>query len=466
MAGSIVAVDIGDDSEHLVEMRGNRLVRWAASTPVTNIDEEAPRPPKPDVGRRVRQLMRDAGISGKEAVLGISGLYSVTRVVKMPQLTAADALQAIPGMASSLFPIDGLSMRWQLVPGDEVFHRVLVVGVPNTMVTGNTASLGAAGIRPKTLELRAMALTRVVNRVQALIINVDTETLDVVVVSDGIPQIMRTVTITPDQGEEELVSQMSAVLHQAVVFFGQNNPDGQLPGNTPLFITGSISEDPELPGKVATKVEFPMGEIKPPIDCPPHFPVGAFAAALGLALGQLSSRSLRFMETEALSINLLPVKTNPWRLTRARAVNIFAILAGLALVVGLFGQIDDLNQEKDSLQSQMFALQNQLKVRQAEINRIQDMEKGIAAIEQLKNRHGDVRQVVSVVEGTLGADAPVTNYRITSEEVEIALQMEDVEKALEFVETLRAEGWEVSYPTLSNSLKPVIGLEVLKKSAQ
>jgi hypothetical protein len=461
-----VAVDIGDDSEHLVEMQGNRVERWAASTPVTNTDEEAPRPPKPDVGQRVRQLMRDAGISGKEAVVGISGLYSVTRVVKMPQLTAAEALQAIPKMVSNLFPIDGLSMRWQLVPGDEVFHRALVLGVPNTTVTDNTASLDAAGIRPKALELRAIALTRVVNREQALIINVDTETLDVVVVSDGIPQIMRTVTMTLEQAEEELVSQMSAALHRAVVFFGQNNPDGPLPSNTPLFITGSRSEDPELPDKVATEVEFPVGEIEPPIDCPPHFPVRTFAAALGLALGQLSSRSLRSMETEALSINLLPVKTNPWRLTWARAVNLFAMLAGLALVVGLFGQIDDLNKEKDSLQSRMFALQNQLKVRQAEINRIQEMEEGIAAIEQLKNRRGDVRQVVSVVEDTLGADAPVTNYRITSGEVEIALQMEDVEMALEFVETLRAEGWEVSYPTLLNTLSPVIGLAALKESAQ
>ncbi|GAJ20740.1 unnamed protein product, partial [marine sediment metagenome] len=94
--------------------------------------------------------------------------------------------------------MDELYLSWQTITAGGEAQQVLVVGVPRDVIDAEMQALRAAGINPRTLDLKTIALARAVNKEQALILNIEPSSFDIIIVVNGIPEVMRTVAWQQD----------------------------------------------------------------------------------------------------------------------------------------------------------------------------------------------------------------------------------------------------------------------------
>jgi len=91
-------------------------------------------------------------------------------------------IEALPGKVI-IFPSEMPVRGGFLVDGPQ---QVQVLGVPRDVLDSEVMALRAAGVNPRILDLKTMALVRAVNREQALILNIESTSFDTVVVVNGV----------------------------------------------------------------------------------------------------------------------------------------------------------------------------------------------------------------------------------------------------------------------------------------
>ena len=99
-----------------------------------------------------------------------------------------------------------------------------------------------------------MALARVVNRQQAIILNIESSSFSTVIVADGSADVMHTTawdgrTLSFDERAERLAT----TLDLPIAFYNDNHPHFHLDPRTPLFITVPLSPDSGLDERTQDK---------------------------------------------------------------------------------------------------------------------------------------------------------------------------------------------------------------------
>ncbi len=452
MARRLIALDIGPSHIRLLQVRQQRVERWASAEVerVAEMDGAIPS----DLGGQVRRLMRSSGINGGDLFVSLSGRYSVARVVRIPPPPLQETLRSLPELAQRTVPSDDLDLRWHVMSSDETGQEVLIMGTPSAAVEAQVAALRSTGLRPVALELRAMALVRLVNRDRAIIVNAEPWSVDMVVVSRGIPHVMRTVPLYAGSSPEEVTDQVAAAVDRTVAFFNDRQASSPLPPETPLFLLGSLTENPALREKVEAEVGYPLADLEPAVECPPHLPLASYAVALGLVLRGTSDNGGSQSGAKPLYINFLPPSASGWRLTPQRALAILVVLAGLAVANLLYGQVAQANQEVASVDRQLFQVEQQVKLRRAELNLIGELEVKISDIQKITAPWGRTTAALALVEKLRTPGVTIKDYTIDQKETRITADAETVDQAFDFADVLRCKGvvpvpctpWEVPYP--------------------
>jgi type IV pilus assembly protein PilM len=226
-------------------------------------------------------------------IASMTGLRSVLRTFRLPKLKPGLQEEAIRHEAEREMPVplEELYLSKQLITSNGADQRFLVLGVPREILDTEVNTLTNAGIRPDIINLKPIALTRAVNRSDAIIIDLEAETLDLVVVVGGIPAIMRTV-ISRGDGLllEDRIPQLKDELARTVEFYNGNHPDLPLNPETPVFLTGQLSDNSTTLELIQTAVSNPVEPLSPPGKFPPDFPIGQYAVNIGLARQRSSSK--------------------------------------------------------------------------------------------------------------------------------------------------------------------------------
>lgn len=385
MVGKIVTLEIDSTAIRLMETRGGRVVKWASlSLEPGMVEGEAASDPQA-VGSAVEQLMASSGIKAQKVIASVSGLYSVSRIVMVSGLPGEPTTrESVLEAARDVIPLseDEMYLSWQVVAAGERERQVLVVGVPRDTIDDEVQALKAAGIKPHILELRAMALMRAVNREQAIILNIEPASFDVIMVVDGIAEVMR--TSSWQQGEnpgtgEDRVEHLAVNLELVVGFYNSRHPGFPLDPATPLFITGQMSGDLTLVEKLRARTKYPIEPLAPLLEYPSHLPVSQYAVNIGLALKEAaSSREPEQGGYLLPDINLLPQAHRPWRPSTRQVYSFLAIMAATALLFPVFQLTSGAMDRTNKLQAEYDFLNGKLQVMQVEINKREPMKKAIA----------------------------------------------------------------------------------------
>jgi len=281
-----IALNISNSRLQVVALKGWRVKKWASLA----IPEEVVRDGlilKPQVlGEAIDRLFRAKKIPRDHIVASLSGLSFTYRFIKLPQLKPELVEEAILRAAKKeiSLPLEELYLAWQPLPGGEE-AEYFVLGVPRNLVDALAATLTAADLTPAALELRPLALARAAARGEAIVVNMDADSFDIVIIAGGIPRVIH--TIAPRGGDatpEDNIRRLADELTKTTAFYQGSQPEGQLDAATPLLLSGELAAETAATGLLQIEVDYPVELLVPPVEVPPQLALPAYAASIGLVL--------------------------------------------------------------------------------------------------------------------------------------------------------------------------------------
>lgn len=404
ISGKIVTLDIDDNGIKLLEIRGGVIRKWAqvAITPKSGNEEEIPG--RQSLRDAVKQLMVSSGTKPGKVRASISGLYSISRILPMPAVpTAITTQEFAQELIGEIMPVsaDRMYLSWQILADadSEGDGKMLAIGIPRNMLDSEVRALRAMGVNPRILELRAIALTRAVNRKQAVIINMEPSSIDIILVVDDVPEIIRTLAWQQDGlAVEDKVEHVAANLGLTVDFYNTHHFETPIDMSTPLFFTGQMSGDLELTDKLGDRLGYPVESLTPQFKYPPGLPVSQYAVNIGLALrGAEESRDDGEEGRLRLDINLLPSIYNPWRPTITEVFAFLAVVAAIALLFPFFKVTTEAMDKTAGLQVKYDLLNSQLEIKKAEIKKREPLQAAVNDYLGITEREGSFLADIEVI---------------------------------------------------------------------
>ncbi len=245
------------------------------------------------VGKAIDALFKSAKAPREQVIISLTGLAFTHRIISLPQAKPELLAEAIERAARKDFPLPPEELHlFQHTLGDrdgETDHFVL--GVPRSLIDTIDQTIKQAGITSYEIEPKPLALARAANRKDAFIVSLEHDWFDIVLVADGIPSVMH--TITP-KGEEPSVEDNILRLADEVVrtmeFHNSSHPKAPLNPATPLLICGELADD--ATGRLLQEHSgHPVEPLAPDLEFPADLPLAMYAANMGLALKKASRKT-------------------------------------------------------------------------------------------------------------------------------------------------------------------------------
>jgi Tfp pilus assembly PilM family ATPase len=395
----LVTLDIDGGNIRLLEMKGDVVRKWADAT--FALDEDEGNTVKA-LGAAVKQLMASSGIKAKKVIVSLSGRYTISRLLLQSQLPPAPTTdEAVMEIAGDIVPLPDYRryMSWQTLQAGDSEPLILAVAAPREVIDTEVQALKTVGIDPHVVELRAMALTRLVSQAEALVLNIDPTSFDIIVKAKGVPEVMRTIPWRRDGlSPEDVVEYIATSLETTVDFHNTHHVEEQLGPETPLFVTGQVAMDIEMMERLRQRLGYPFEPMMSPLKHPAALPVSQYAVNLGLALrGTSTGADVRPNGFSPLNLNLLPDAYRPWRPSSRQVYSTLIILVAFSLLVPLFQVADEKMGETTVLQNQFDTLNTQLALKQGEIQRREPLQKAIGEYRTIVNRKVSFKEDVQVI---------------------------------------------------------------------
>jgi hypothetical protein len=443
LANRVVTLEIDTTAIRLMETSEGRVVKWASLSLDPTMTRDGVISDPGALSTAVRQLMDSSGIRAKDVIASVSGLYSVSRVVAVSNLPGrgVTAQEAVLEAARDIMPLsmDELYLSWQTITAGGEAQQVLIVGVPRDVIDAEMQALRAAGINPRTL-----------NKEQALILNIEPSSFDIIIVVNGIPEVMRTIAWQQDSlTGEDRVERLAMNLELTVGFYNSHHSDTPLDPATPFLITGQVSGDLDLMEKLQARVGYPVESLAPRLECPEHMPVSQYAVNIGLALkGTVPAKSLEQDGYLPPDINLLPETYEAWKPSARQIYFACALIAAIALLFPLYQLTSGAMDKTADLERRYNILSDELQLKQLEIKNREPLQQAIGEYNTIVNMGGGFTEDLRVIK----SEADILGVKVesishTGESITFTCQAGDYTIFRDYVTALRESG---RFPTVTS----------------
>ena len=103
------------------------------------------------------------------------------------------------------------------------------------------AALKQAKIKPKVMDIKPLALQRLVNQPTSIIVNLEAYSLGVLIIINHIPILVRSVPLeTGNLTAEAKLDLLAQELARTVKYYNESNKKHRLPDGTSLYLTGDL----------------------------------------------------------------------------------------------------------------------------------------------------------------------------------------------------------------------------------
>ncbi len=312
---SVTTLNIETSSARVLSVKGGRVRKWGDVPLAHGALKDTLVIDPAGVGSAIDELFRSSRISKSGVLLvSLTGFRSVTRIVTLPKLPATLMKEAIRWTARREMPIplEELYLSWQVIGTQNTEQTIFLVGTPRSLLDSLYQALRKARIKPRAIELKPLALARIANRAEAIIINLETGSMSTAILVKGIPEVMHTMIV----GSEELlledrVQKLTDDLSRTVSFYNNDHPEHPLGSETSAFLTGEMVSDHVLVDLVQKSIAYPVESPDLGVKLPPDLPVPRYAVNIGLALRKMLPRrrdKATLGHSCSIKINVLPAK--------------------------------------------------------------------------------------------------------------------------------------------------------------
>jgi type IV pilus assembly protein PilM len=335
MSKKVVTLYIDDTSIRLLVTDGKSIIERAHSPLETGLVEGGIVINEEEVAARIVQLLEDRKIRTKKVIVGLSGAHSLTLVLHLPQLSPNLLAEAVMREAARILPVplEQLYLTWQTIPAAERRIRVFAIAIPRNAADALLKTFQRAGLTPYMMDIKPLALARMVNEPTAIIVDIQPTEYDIVIIGEGVPQPIRTIPIPP---EERLswngkMPMIIGDLTRTIEFYDSKNPESPLVPSVPIYVSGELADEPEICQSLSDRLGRPVMRLSLPVSYPLGSYPSRYTVNLGLALKQLSSRS----NTASLvaGMDVLPPAYQPKSFSFTRVLAMTGAIIAVALVI-------------------------------------------------------------------------------------------------------------------------------------
>ena len=286
MGSKTVTLDITSTTLRLLMVKGKKVVKWASAPVVPGlIDGGVIRDPE-FLGYNVVSLMESSGIRSKKVTASVNGIYSIARMVILPVQNGFSREQMFQNVAEQALPLppDEFYLSWKILSHNGKGNKALLVGMQPRIIDPEIQALKSVSIKPSIINLKGLALLKLIDTPNALMANIESDYVDIVLVSNGLPYVIRTVARNEDITLSDWAKDVTVLLEQTIMFCSTRYRTELNNSDTRCYLTGQLMDDQTVAGILRDSCRYPLGSITVPLDCPPNLPMNEYAVNLGLAL--------------------------------------------------------------------------------------------------------------------------------------------------------------------------------------
>jgi type IV pilus assembly protein PilM len=249
MAKKATTLFIRDTGINLLVMKGEKVEKWASSPLEPGLVSQGLIVDEAQVADKVKQIFKETGAGTSKVIVALSGHDSLYRIITLPELPEAVLPEAIRREAKRTIPtpLEEVYFSYQRLPSETKGEtRVFLASFPRNLVDALVRTLHQAGVKPHIMDLAPLALCRIPNEPRAIIVNARLEHLDVMVLADRLPQVIRRLVLPGEaKSLEERLPLIAEEFNRTVAFYNSSHMEKPLDATVPVFVCGDLAEMPD-----------------------------------------------------------------------------------------------------------------------------------------------------------------------------------------------------------------------------
>ena len=414
MAKRATTLFIRDTGINLLVVRGEKIEKWASMPLDPGLVNQGLIVDEAQVADKVKQLFKETGVKADKVITALSGHDSLYRIISLPELPDAVLPEAIRREARRTIPtpLEEVYFSYQRLPSlTKGESRIFLVTFPRNLVDALVRTLRQAGVKPYIMDLAPLALCRIPNEPRTIIVNARLDHLDVIVVADRLPQVIRRLVL-PGEAEslEERLPLIAEEFSRTVAFYNSGHMEKPLDTTVPVYVCGDLAEKPETWRSVISQANYQVSPLPSPVELPEGLNSSEFMVNIGLALKELLEEK-EGDNFSTVNFNALPAAYVPPRFSMFRVLVPVGAVIGISLIVlggililngranmaTLESQVTTAEHSVAQLQSEVAVLNTQL----ASVGAAADgIRTDLAAMERGRTSiYLDLKEIVDLAEG-------------------------------------------------------------------
>jgi type IV pilus assembly protein PilM len=395
MAKKVTTLFIRDTAINLLVMKGGKIEKWASAPLEPGLVSQGLVVDEAHTAGKVKQIFKETRTQTDKVILGLSGHDSLYRIITLPELPEAVLPEAVRREAQRTIPtpLEEVYYSYQRIPSAKGECRVFLVTFPRNVVDALMRTLRQAGVKPNVLELAPLALCRIPNLPRAIIINARLEHLDVMVLADRLPQVIRRLSLPGEAGSlEAKLPFIAEEFNRTVAFYNSSHLENPLDSSVPVLVCGDLTGAPETWPSLTGQADYPVSALPSPLELPAGFNSDEFMVNIGLALKELPPDRGE-ANYSSVNFNALPEAYVPPGFSIVRVLIPVGLVVGIGLVVlmGIFVLHNRANIETS--RSQVMAAETSVAQQQTEVTQLR------ASVQATKGKADVLHNMLDTIEG-------------------------------------------------------------------
>lgn len=455
MAKKATTLYIDDTSIRLLVTAGKRIKKWAESPLEPGLVKDGMIINEAEIVTQTKQLFKVLKVKTKKVIVGLSGLHSLTRPITLPELPKAMLDEAAIREAKRVLPVplDQFYISWQTIPTPEKKIQVFIVATPRKTADALIKMLHEAGLAPQLMDLKPLALAKMVTESTVVIVDVQPTEFDIVIMADGVPQPIRTVPFPSEALPwRQKLPMIRKELDRTIKFYDSNNPENPLVSSVPIYVSGELADELEIYQSLSDELGHPVSPLSSPLTCPEELDPSHYMFNIALALKQLSSGKVA--GPSVVNLNVLPIAYRPEPISLIKVVALPGAVVVISLLIPLIMLVQGTSANIASMRGQLDITNQLLRQKQSQkqelTENIAELEKKIAEVEASRRAFtaavgslDDQRNWVKgleVITNNLPTTASMTDISYTGGRLTLKGRSSSEEDALSYAKSLDASG--------------------------
>ena len=370
MAKKVITLFIRDDSATLLVMAGRRVEKWASQPLEPGLVSQGLVNDQTKLAEKLKELFKLQKVAMGKVIAGISGHDSVYRIINLPELPEAVLPEAVKREAKRVIPVplEEVYLSYQPLQIAQGETTVFLTAFPRNITDSLYQTLHKAGLQPYIMDLAPLALCRTVNEPRSILINARADHLDIKVMADRIPQLIRRLSL-PSEAESpsERLDTITEEIDRTIAFYNSSHQEEPLNETVPMFVSGDLAREGKNWQALGGKQENKASVLPVPVEFPEGFDPNEFMVNIGLAFKVLLPEKGE-ENFSLVNINTLPEVYLPKPVRLPNILAPIAIVIGLGILVYLGTTVFQNNSYLDTLRSQLELLETTVAQQNLEIN--------------------------------------------------------------------------------------------------